>query len=212
MTKARSFRTDIPTPRTVSPYNLLQEQLRDDPWKLLVACIMLNRTHNRQVKEIIWKFFELFPDDTVFQEKNKWEREHEVKELIAPLGFKNRRFEALWNMSSDFYTERPDLWNEHIYSLRGVGKYAADSFMMFCGGYLIEGGHGQETPTLCRLGERRNEKRRCLKRKWSESSVGSMHSCTAEPMSLEKLLRLIRRTRSCRSARKKLTRTTRPTT
>ena len=32
-----------------SPYGLIEEQLYDDPWKLLVACILLNKTTASQV-------------------------------------------------------------------------------------------------------------------------------------------------------------------
>lgn len=33
----------------VSPYGLIQEQLYQDPWKVLVACMLLNKTGGRQV-------------------------------------------------------------------------------------------------------------------------------------------------------------------
>jgi hypothetical protein len=33
----------------VSPYGLIQEQLYRDPWKVLVACMLLNKTGGRQV-------------------------------------------------------------------------------------------------------------------------------------------------------------------
>ena len=32
-----------------SPFGLIEEQLYDDPWKLLVACILLNKTSIAQV-------------------------------------------------------------------------------------------------------------------------------------------------------------------
>ena len=33
----------------VSPYGLIEEQLYDDPWKLLVACMLLNVTSGKAV-------------------------------------------------------------------------------------------------------------------------------------------------------------------
>ena len=36
----------VPPP---SPYGLIEEQLYDNPWKLLVACILLNKTSATQV-------------------------------------------------------------------------------------------------------------------------------------------------------------------
>lgn len=34
----------------VSPYGLIQEHLYQDPWKVLVACMLLNQTSGRQVR------------------------------------------------------------------------------------------------------------------------------------------------------------------
>lgn len=34
----------------VSPFGLIQEHLYQDPWKVLVACILLNQTGGRQVQ------------------------------------------------------------------------------------------------------------------------------------------------------------------
>jgi methyl-CpG-binding domain protein 4 len=129
----------VKTPTQTSPYNLLQEQLRGDPWKLLVACIMLNRTHNRQVKEIIWKFFERWPDWQTVVGAGKEEFQKETKPMIKSLGFMNRRADSLWNMTEDYWMFRPDLFRHHIDKISGVGKYARDSFNMFVNGYLVEG-------------------------------------------------------------------------
>ena len=54
-----TIRLHIP-PR--SPYGLIQEQLYDNPWKMLIACLFLNRTTAKQVLPVIWKFFERWPD------------------------------------------------------------------------------------------------------------------------------------------------------
>ena len=45
-----------------SPFNLIQEELFHNPWKLLVATIFLNKTSGRNAIPILWKFFEYFPD------------------------------------------------------------------------------------------------------------------------------------------------------
>ena len=45
-----------------SPFNLIQEELYTDPWKLLVATIFLNKTGGRNAIPVLWKFFEQFPD------------------------------------------------------------------------------------------------------------------------------------------------------
>ena len=48
-----------------SPYNLVQESLFHDPWKLLIATIFLNRTSGKQAIPILWEFFKKFPDPEV---------------------------------------------------------------------------------------------------------------------------------------------------
>lgn len=45
-----------------SPYGLIQEQLYNDPWRLLVATIFLNKTTGKVAIPVLWKFFELWPD------------------------------------------------------------------------------------------------------------------------------------------------------
>ncbi|CAI5500533.1 unnamed protein product [Closterium sp. Naga37s-1] len=45
----------------VSPFGLIQERLYRDPWKLLVACMLLNKTAGRQLHKVIWDLFRLIP-------------------------------------------------------------------------------------------------------------------------------------------------------
>lgn len=45
-----------------SPFNLIQEELYVDPWKLLVATIFLNKTGGRSAIRVLWTFFQQFPD------------------------------------------------------------------------------------------------------------------------------------------------------
>lgn len=53
----------------VSPYGLIQEQLYQDPWKVLVACMLLNKTGGRQVNcyaAILWFSSARVADSTVW--------------------------------------------------------------------------------------------------------------------------------------------------
>ena len=43
---------------------LLQEVYQDDPWKMLVCCILLNVTHRRQVDKVRDKLFTRYPTAT----------------------------------------------------------------------------------------------------------------------------------------------------
>ena len=116
------------TPRTLSPYLLIQEFLRDDPWKLMVAVIMLNQTSAKQVWPILPEFFDRWPDANAFLHAPT----DEVKQLIRSLGFKNVRYDRLLGMTLDFLVGvRPP---QKVF---GLGKYGIDSYQMFCEGVLV---------------------------------------------------------------------------
>ncbi len=123
----------IRTPRALSPLMLIQEFLRDEPWKLLVACIMLNQTTAKQVHRIINEFFDRYPNPYAFLGADVWE----VKPLIRSLGFQNRRYKRLWKMTRDFINNETLGLRLDPEKLHGIGKYGADSYKIFCEGYLI---------------------------------------------------------------------------
>ena len=58
-----------------SPFCLIQEQLYENPWKLLIACLFLNRTTAKQVFPVIGKFFQFWPDPEATMNAD-W---HEIK-------------------------------------------------------------------------------------------------------------------------------------
>ena len=118
----------------MSPLKLIQEELSHDPWKLLVACIMLNQTSYKQVRPIIWSFFETYPDATTLSHTDA----NDVAKLIRPLGFQNRRAKTLVRFSREYAAGD---WSDPS-DLHGVGKYAADSYAMF-----VEGNVRNTDPT-----------------------------------------------------------------
>lgn len=126
----RALASSRRTPRTISPYVLLQELLRDEPWKLLVACSMLNLTTNVQVKEIIWEFFRRWPTANACAVADP----DEVRELIRPLGLYNRRTKSIIELSKAMSGG----FSGDVMDLPGVGKYASDSYRMFVEGYLVD--------------------------------------------------------------------------
>lgn len=124
----------IPTPRETSPYSLIQEHLRDDPWRLLVAVIMLNQTSARQARPVWEKFFERFPCPEELYSIPPDRALPELEDLLHPIGFYRRRAERLWIMTEQYLFD----WDgKDPLDLHGIGKYGADSFNMFCRGYLV---------------------------------------------------------------------------
>ncbi|XP_066859230.1 methyl-CpG-binding domain protein 4 isoform X2 [Anser cygnoides] len=99
--RRKAFRKWTP-PR--SPFNLVQETLFHDPWKLLIATIFLNKTSARTAD---WK---------------------EMSELLKPLGLYALRAKTIIKFSDEYLTKQ---WKYPI-ELHGIGKYGNDSYRIFC--------------------------------------------------------------------------------
>ena len=108
-----------------SPYNLIQEQFWDDPWKIFVACIFCNLTKRVQSEPYMRKFFNKFPNPKKASEACP----KEIQKMIQPLGLSQRRSVALVKMSKEYLLKD---WKETPEVLYGVGKYAADAYRIFC--------------------------------------------------------------------------------
>jgi len=119
---------------------LIQQDYLDDPWKMLVSCICLNRTSNYQVKKILPEIFENYPthvDMSQWQEKSV-EGKRPLPQIIKPLGFMNRRSSILKRFSEDWGNllkkcRYVDWWD--LKQLTGMGKYAIDSYRIFIEDY-----------------------------------------------------------------------------
>lgn len=127
----------IPTPAHLSPLLLAQEFVRKQPWRLLVVCILLNRTDGmKQVKPVLADFFDEWPTPERFIDAPP----EDIRRFLKPLGFKNIRYDRLYDMSCDWLAgKRPP--ND---KLHGVGTYAIESYQIFVGGYLVEDPHDKE--------------------------------------------------------------------
>ncbi|XP_067139241.1 methyl-CpG-binding domain protein 4-like [Centruroides vittatus] len=107
-----------------SPFNLIQESLYHDPWKLLVATIFHHRTTGKAAAPVLWKFLEHFPtpEDTC---KADWK---EIAKLLLPLGLHEKRAKIIIRFSDEYLTKD---WTYPI-ELHGIGKYGNDSYRIFC--------------------------------------------------------------------------------
>lgn len=93
-----------------------------------MCCIMLNCTSRKQVDQVRDEFFRRYPDSLEAESADP----AEMAELIAPLGFKNRRTQTIKRFSSDWMNLA---WSEPS-ELYGIGKYAQDSWEIFQKGNL----------------------------------------------------------------------------
>ena len=102
---------------------LLQEIYRQEPWKMLVGCILLNQTTRVQVDKVREELFSMCPDPVSMTAADP----QEIAEVIRPLGLYNRRARSLIKFSQDWISKD---WKEPI-ELHGIGKYAQDSWEIF---------------------------------------------------------------------------------
>lgn len=110
----------------VSNYGLIQEQLYTDPWKVLVACMLLNQTSGRQMHKVIWTLFDLCPTP----EKAVSTETARIAEVIHSLGLQNKRAKMIQRFSAEY---AQGSWT-NVMELHGIGKYAADAHAIFCEG------------------------------------------------------------------------------
>ncbi|XP_074860907.1 methyl-CpG-binding domain protein 4 isoform X2 [Carettochelys insculpta] len=119
--RRKAFRKWTP-PR--SPFNLVQEILFHDPWKLLIATIFLNKTSGKMAIPVLWEFLEKYPSPEVARIAD-WK---EMSELLKPLGLYELRAKTIIKFSDEYLTKQ---WRYPI-ELHGIGKYGNDSYRIFC--------------------------------------------------------------------------------
>jgi methyl-CpG-binding domain protein 4 len=106
---------------------LIQEEYLDNPWKMLVCCILLNQTNNRQVRPLLKNLFEIIPDP-----KSALNCESsEIATLIKTTGFQNVKADRIKKMSAQWIAGF-----EKIDQLPGIGKYGKESWEIFVNGNL----------------------------------------------------------------------------
>ena len=107
-----------------SPFDLVQEKLFSQPWKLLVATIFLNKTNNKVSLPILWQFFEFWPSADSASKASPTQ----VAKLLQPMRLNNIRAKTLIRFSWEFLNIS---WRYPI-QLHGIGKYGNDSYRIFC--------------------------------------------------------------------------------
>lgn len=101
---------------------LIQEDYLDDPWKMLVCCILLNQTNNKQVRPILSSVFDLIPNPMSASGVDV----KVLAEVIKTTGFQNVKASRIKKLSQK--------WTEGFSSvsdLPGIGKYGNDSWEIF---------------------------------------------------------------------------------
>ena len=107
---------------------IIQQEFQHDPWKMLIGCIMLNQTSNKNVRQVIYSFFDRWPNPQSVLNTSP----DEIREHIRPLGFYNMRTDRIIRFCREYINKTFTKANE----LYGIGKYADDSYEIFIKGNL----------------------------------------------------------------------------
>lgn len=101
---------------------LIQEDYLKDPWKMMVCCILLNQTNNKQVRPILSSLFELIPDpiSTIGCDPEV------LAAVIKTTGFQNVKASRIIKLSQKWVDGFKD-----ALELPGIGKYGRDSWDIF---------------------------------------------------------------------------------
>lgn len=105
-------------------YRLIQEDYLDSRWKILVCCILLNRTQGCTVRKLLPDLFGEYPGPRAMANANACR----LYNMVSHLGFGERRTQALICMSK-IYADVSDAGHELFLDVRklpGCGQYAAD--------------------------------------------------------------------------------------
>lgn len=117
-------------------HDLLQLQFMSNAWKMMVACILLNRTKRIQVDHVHPQLFKTYPSAYDMSGADQ----ETLAEILRPLGLSNRRAASLISFSHDFFCRRSsasgyDLLLE-LERMKGIGDYALDAYAIFILGHI----------------------------------------------------------------------------
>jgi len=110
--------------------DLMVQQQINGPWQHMIGVVMLNQTGRKPVKTVLPEFLERWPTPEAYLASDP----DEVKAVIRPLGFYNRRENTFRRMSQDFLA-----WDGvDATELYGIGQYGSESYRIFFLGERFE--------------------------------------------------------------------------
>lgn len=110
--------------------DLMVQQQINGAWQHMVGVIMLNQTGRKPVKTVLPEFLSRWPDAASYLSSIP----DDVIAVIRPLGFYNRRENAIRRMSQDYLA-----WDgDDAADLYGIGQYGSESYRIFFKGERFE--------------------------------------------------------------------------
>lgn len=113
-----------------SPYSLIQEELFNQPFWLLIACILLNRSSRVVAQRVLSELMIRWPapSDIVSADQQA------LADCVKCLGFVKRRTAFVSSLA------RAAASHQDLLQQKGIGEYAKRSYTIFCCGELGESG------------------------------------------------------------------------
>jgi endonuclease III len=103
--------------------DILEVRFVDDPFKVLVVCVLLNRTRKEQVEGVVDVLFRAYPDARALARA----RLPRLAAILRPLGLQNVRARRLVRFARDVLAF--GIEENTVGQLHGVGQYGVDAFM-----------------------------------------------------------------------------------
>lgn len=105
---------------------LLQEKYdNNDPWRILLICILLNRTQGKTAGPIIKRFFEQWP---TAEDLLVTGNQTQITAIIGSLGLGRVRASYIMRLTEMYISSKGHV---NPICLPGVGDYAYDAYKMF---------------------------------------------------------------------------------
>lgn len=106
----------------MAKFNIIQDEYREDPWKVLVCCILLNQTNNKQVRPLIENFFIKWPNSFSIDS----EESSSISHFIRTTGFQNVKAKRIKDLSCQWSKGERD-----PKKLSGIGDYGREAWRIF---------------------------------------------------------------------------------
>lgn len=109
---------------------MVQDIYRNDKWRMLVACMMLNQSRGQEVKKAMRTFFAGFPDPQTVRRAGAL-KTHNMETILKPTGLAKRKVEMIRKFS-EFWLEQgvPESAFD-VANYPGCGDYAVESYRLF---------------------------------------------------------------------------------
>jgi methyl-CpG-binding domain protein 4 len=119
---------------------ILQTGMQGDPWRVVLACMLLQQTTRRQAEKGLQNLLHEFPTPLALASGDL----DLVAQCVRPCGLQNKRARMLMQFSYDFacYSDKS------LTGCAGVGMYVCDAVRMFCLSDLRFNGSGDKALAL----------------------------------------------------------------